>query len=91
MTGDETLKPKKRIISKQPANELRRIRKLEGLKITELCDIAGVSTKTIQVLEYRTRPVSAETKHKILNTLNGRELRRREYGWKDLFPNDPEF
>jgi transcriptional regulator with XRE-family HTH domain len=86
-----TVRIPRRIMSKQPANELRRIRKVEGLKITELAALAGVSTKTIQVLEYRTRGVSSETKHKIVNGLNARPNRQREYGFKHVFPNDPEF
>ena len=84
----QKVEPEKRIMSKPPANELRRIRTLEGLKITELAGLAGVSTKTIQALEYRTRPVAPETKNKIVNGLNRRPNRGKPYDFKDLFPKD---
>ena len=64
---------------------------MEGLKITELAELSDVSAKTIQVLEYRTRPVSSETKHKIINGLNSRSSRQHEYTFKTVFPHDPEF
>ncbi len=69
---------------------MRRVRTLEGLKITELAELAEVSSKTIQALEYRSRRVALETKHKILNALNRRSTRRREYIFKDVFPNEEE-
>jgi len=75
---------------KPPVNALRRVRQLEGLKITELADLADVSTKTVQSLEYRTRPVAPETKYKIVNGLNQRPKRRQDYAFEDIFPNDPK-
>jgi len=58
--------------------------------MTELAGLAGVSAKTVQALEYRSRAVSVELKYKIVNALNARPIRRQAYKFADLFPSDRE-
>jgi transcriptional regulator with XRE-family HTH domain len=85
--SDMNRKIKKKRLKSSP-NNLREIRTSEGLKITELSALARVSTKTIAGVEYRSRSVSLEMKHKIVNGLNHNAERQKEYSFSDVFPND---
>lgn len=76
--------------AKAAPNNLRMIRTTEGLKITELAELADVSTKTIAGLEYRNRNTSPEMKHRVVNGLNRHPRRKQEYTFKNVFPNDLE-
>jgi transcriptional regulator with XRE-family HTH domain len=71
-----------------PENNLRRIREKEGLRVTELAALAKVSTKTIDRIEERKKPVSHITKSKVVKALNKNEDKLQLYKYVDVFPND---
>lgn len=63
---------------------LQEIREAEGLSRAALARLANVSESTIQRAEHG-RTVSRLTKSRILNALNGREMKLRSYDVADLF------
>jgi transcriptional regulator with XRE-family HTH domain len=72
-------------------NNLKVIRTSEGLTITDLAGLAGVSTKTISRLEEGKRSVAPTMKHRIVKALNKAPSRTKEYTFKDVFLKDPEW
>jgi transcriptional regulator with XRE-family HTH domain len=73
---------------KAPPNNLRQIRESEGLKITDLAELANVSTRTITRIEYRNPNVTATMKNRVLIGLNVHPKRKREYTLQDMFPTE---
>jgi predicted transcriptional regulator len=71
-----------------PENNLREIRRMEGLRVTELALLAKVSTKSIERVEERKRRVSPITKSKIIKGLNKNPEKLRDYKYRDVFPYD---
>lgn len=69
-------------------NRLREIREQEGLTITRLAVLAGVSAKTISRMENGSRSVAPTTKGLIIKGLNKIPDRLREYTLEDIFPVD---
>lgn len=69
-------------------NRLREIREQEGLTITRLAALAGVSPKTVSRLENGSRNVAPATKGSIIKGLNKIPDRLREYALEDVFPTD---
>ena len=72
-------------------NHLERIRVAEGLSITRLASLAGVSVKTIDRAEAGEPGVTARIKHKIVRGLNKNPDKGREFSFRDVFPNDREY
>lgn len=70
-----------------PLNNLKQTRQMEGLKISELQGLAGVSTTAIRELENHKRNYSIELKYKILNGLNANPRRTKEWTFAEIFPN----
>jgi transcriptional regulator with XRE-family HTH domain len=69
-------------------HNLKTIRQSEGMKVTELAKLSGVSPKSIHGLESLTRNISIELRYKILNGLNRNRSRTKDWAYKDVFPND---
>lgn len=69
-------------------NRLKEIREQEGLTITKLAVLAGVSAKTISRLENGSRNVAPATKGSIIKGLNKIPDKLREYTLEDVFPTD---
>lgn len=69
-------------------NKLREIREQEGLTITRLAALAGVSAKTISRLENSSRSVAPATKGSIIKGLNKIPDKLRDYTLEDVFPKD---
>lgn len=69
-------------------NLLREIREDEGLRVTELALLSGISTKTIERIEQGARKVSQITKSKVVKGLNLNPKKSRDYKYPDVFPND---
>ena len=67
------------------SNKLREIRTLEGLKLTELSRLSGVSEKTIRDIEKGKYSSTQVTKQKILKGLNNNPSKRKLWNYKDLF------
>lgn len=70
-----------------PLNNLKLTRQREGLKITELQGLPGVSTTAIRELENHRRNYSIELKYKILNGLNANPRRNKEWVFTEIFPS----
>lgn len=66
------------------SNKLRHIREREGLSRAELSRLADVSERTLQRGENG-QIVTGITKSRILNALNRREGRLKDYEMSDLF------
>ena len=69
-------------------NKLKDIREQEGLTITRLAVLAGVSAKTISRLENGSRNVAPATRGSIIKGLNKIPDKLREYTLEDVFPAD---
>jgi len=70
-------------------NNLQEIRITEGLAITALAALGDVNERTIRRIEGgSSKSATPVTKHKILNGLNRHLNRKKDYTFKDLFPND---
>jgi transcriptional regulator with XRE-family HTH domain len=72
-------------------SNLEKIRVAEGLSVTRLASLAGVSAKTIDRLEAGATAVGPRMKHRILKGLNKNPERARDYTFKEIFPNDREY
>jgi transcriptional regulator with XRE-family HTH domain len=73
------------------ANHLERTRVAEGLSLTRLASLAGVSVKTVDRAEAADPAVTARMKHKIVKGLNKNPDRTREFTFREIFPNDREY
>ncbi len=71
-----------------PRNNLKKIRLHEGLLITELAGLSGVSGRTIKNLEQHKINSRRETKHKIVNGINRNPNRTREHTYEEIFGDD---
>lgn len=69
-----------------PLINLKLTRQREGLKITELQGLAGVSATAIRELENHRRNYSIELKYKIVNGLNANPRRTKEWTFEEVFP-----
>jgi transcriptional regulator with XRE-family HTH domain len=67
---------------------LHSIRVHEGLTISQLARLSGLSERTVRDLEHGRRPGKEVTLHRIINALNGnpRRIRSREYTLDEVFP-----
>lgn len=66
-------------------NRLREVRENEGLAITELSRLSGVSEKTIRYVENGERSGTRVTKNKIINGLNRNPQSNNNWRYKDIF------
>lgn len=66
-------------------NNLRIIRTNEGLKITELDRLSGVSDKTIRDIENGKISSTQVTKQKIIKGLNSNPSRSKHYTYEEIF------
>jgi transcriptional regulator with XRE-family HTH domain len=66
-------------------NRLREIRTLEGLKLTELSRLCGVSERTIRDIEKGKYFSTQVTKQKILKGLNNYPLKSRQWSYEEIF------
>lgn len=71
-------------------NNLKKIRIVEGLTITELAALSKVSAKVISQTERMLREPKAVTKAKILKALNSAYPGQGKYVFKDIFPEGPD-
>lgn len=80
---------KKKTVKVLP-HKLKTVRTSEGMKVTELAKLSGLSAKSIYGLENLTRNISIELRYKILNGLNRNRSRTKDWTYKDIFPNDED-
>ncbi len=66
-------------------NRLREVRENEGLAITELSRLSGVSEKTIRYIENGERSGTRVTKNKIINGLNRNLQSKNNWKYEDIF------
>ena len=66
-------------------NKLRDARTQEGLKLTELSRLCGVSEKTIRDIEKGKYSSTQVTKQKILKGLNSHPLRSKQWSYEEIF------
>jgi len=66
-------------------NKLRDTRTQEGLKLTELSRLCGVSEKTIRDIEKGKCSSTQVTKQKILKGLNNHSLRSKVWSYEEIF------
>jgi len=66
-------------------NKLRDERTREGLKLTELSRLCGVSEKTIRDIEKGKYPSTAVTKQKILKGLNNNPFKSKQWSYEEIF------
>jgi len=69
-------------------NKLRDIRTQEGLKLTELSRLCGVSEKTIRDIEKGKYFSTQVTKQKILKGLNNNHQRSKLWSYYEIFGED---
>jgi len=69
-------------------NKLRDIRTQEGLKLTELSRLCGVSEKTIRDIEKGKYSSTQVTKQKILKGLNNNPQRSKLWSYDEIFGKD---
>jgi len=69
-------------------NKLRDVRTQEGLKLTELSRLCGVSEKTIRDIEKGKYPSTQVTKQKILKGLNNNPARSKLRNYGEVFGKD---
>lgn len=69
-------------------NNLRDIRTREGLKLTELSRLCGVSERTIRCIEKGDYVSTEVTKQKILRGLNTNPLKSRQWNYEEIFGAD---
>jgi len=67
------------------SNKLREIRTREGLKLTELSRLCGVSEKTISDIEKGKYSSTQVTKQKILKGLNNNPLKSKQWSYEEIF------
>jgi transcriptional regulator with XRE-family HTH domain len=72
------------------ANNLKTIRTAEGLSITRLASLSGVSVRTLRRIEGATRNVAPSTKQRILEALNKKPSRGESFNLAEVFPNDKQ-
>ncbi len=66
-------------------NRLRDTRTQEGLKLTELSRLCGVSEKTIRDIEKGKYSSTQVTKQKILKGLNNNPLKSKQWRYEEIF------
>ncbi len=66
-------------------NRLRDTRTQEGLKLTELSRLCGVSEKTIRDIEKSKYSSTQVTKQKILKGLNNNPLKSKQWSYEEIF------
>lgn len=71
---------------KIPKNNLRTYRQQEGLTITELSNVSGVSAKVISETERAMREPKPELKYRVVNALN-KDSDPPKYKFEEVFPN----
>jgi DNA-binding XRE family transcriptional regulator len=67
------------------SNKLRDVRTREGLKLTELSRLCGVSEKTIRDIEKSNYSSTEVTKQKILRGLNNNPLKSKQCDYEEIF------
>jgi DNA-binding XRE family transcriptional regulator len=67
------------------SNKLRDVRTREGLKLTELSRLCGVSEKTIRDIEKSNYSSTEVTKQKILRGLNNNPLKSKQWDYEEIF------
>jgi transcriptional regulator with XRE-family HTH domain len=67
------------------SNNLRDVRTREGLKLTELSRLCGVSEKTIRDIEKSKYSSTEVTKQKILKGLNNNPLKSKHWDYEEIF------
>jgi len=71
-------------------NKLRYTRTQEGLKLTELSRLCGVSEKTIRGIEKGEYSSTQVTKRKILKGLNNNPLISKQWSYEEIFGGNLE-
>jgi len=69
-------------------NRLKKIRISEGVSISEFSRLSSVSPPTIRKIESKKINCTLITKNKIVNGLNRHPTKKKEYNFKDIFPNE---
>ena len=69
-------------------NNLRDVRTREGLKLTELSRLCGVSDRTIRCIEKGECVSTQVTRQKILRGLNSNPLKSRQWDYHEVFVAD---
>ena len=72
------------------SNKLHDTRTREGLKLTELSRLCGVSEKTIRDIEKGKSPSTEVTKQKILRGLNSNPLKSKQWNYEEIFGENSE-
>ncbi len=70
------------------ANNLKGIRKGEGLTIGQLQGYSGMSTTTIREIENRSHDHAPVEKQRVADGLNANPRRSQIWIFEDIFPND---
>lgn len=75
------------IVAVMMRNNLREIRRHEGLSIAKLSRLSDISERTIRELEGQRVNSRYTTKQSLINGINKNPNRTKEYEYEEVFPN----